>query len=77
MGYSPSKMGRHKVCKYTHNNQQYLYTMYPNLKPYRTPTLEQLSLLVERGFELSAPTSTLTETISEQDLNSSSDDFWE
>lgn len=54
-----------------------MYTMYPNSKPYRTPTLEQLSLLVERGFELSAPTSTLTETISEQDLNSSSDDFWE
>ena len=49
--------------------------MYSNFKPYRT--IEQLSLLVERGFELSAPTSTLTETISEQDSNYSSDDFWE
>lgn len=49
--------------------------MYSNFKPYRTPTIEQLSLLVERGFELSAPTSTLTETISEQDSNYSSDDF--
>ena len=51
--------------------------MYSNFKPYRTPTIEQLSLLVERGFELSAPTSTLTETISEQYSNYSSDDFWE
>ena len=40
--------------------------MYSNFKPYRTPTIEQLSLLVERGFELSAPTSTLTKKTNTQ-----------
>ena len=50
--------------------------MYSNFKPYRTPTIEQLSLLVERGFELSAPLISETYTFSYQDSIYSSDDFW-
>ncbi|HJA98339.1 MAG TPA: hypothetical protein H9779_01900 [Candidatus Alistipes avicola] len=46
------------------------------LKPYDAPSLEQLSVVIEQGFITSDPTSTLNETITETDLNATSEDFW-
>ncbi len=50
--------------------------MQSDLKPYQAPAVEQLEIAVERGFIDSDPNSTLNETITETDLDESSEDFW-
>lgn len=50
--------------------------MQHTLKPYNAPSIDELNVSVEQGFIVSAPSSTLDETISETDLNESSEDFW-
>lgn len=45
--------------------------------PYIRPLVEQESFIIEGGFALSDPSSSLTETIPEEDTGFSSDDFWQ
>ena len=45
--------------------------------PYIRPLIEQESFIIEGGFALSDPSSSLTETIPEEDTGFSSDDFWQ
>lgn len=44
---------------------------------YIRPLIEQESFIIEGGFALSDPSSSLTETIPEEDTGFSSDDFWQ
>ena len=45
--------------------------------PSHRPLIEQESFIIEGGFALSDPSSSLTETIPEEDTGFSSDDFWQ